>query len=81
MGDGSWTGYGLKLHTNNYTKDEVNLLINVLNKNFNINSSIIVANLNKSQYIIYIPSKDIPHLKLLVLPYLLPYFLYKLGIK
>ena len=79
MVDVSWTGYGL--HTNNYTKDEVNLLIITLNTKFNLNSSINIANLSKSQYTIYIPNKDIPHVKSLVLPYLLPSFLYKLGIE
>ena len=29
MGDDYWTGSGQKLHTNNYSKEEVNLLINV----------------------------------------------------
>jgi hypothetical protein len=81
MGDGSWTGYGLKLHTNNFTKDEVNLLIKSINNKFNFNSSINVSNLEKSQYTIYIPSKDIDNLRSLVLPYILISFHKKLGIK
>jgi hypothetical protein len=81
MGDGSWTGSGLKLCTNNFSKEEVILLINSLNNKFSINSSINVGNLKKSQYTIYIPSKDISNIKSLVLPYILPSFLKKLGIK
>ena len=54
MGDGSWSGYGLRLHTNNFTKDEVILLKNSINNKFNFNSSINVVNLEKGQYIIYI---------------------------
>jgi len=41
------TGSGLKLHTNNYSKEEVILLINALNNKFNLNSSINIANFSK----------------------------------
>lgn len=80
MGDGSWSGSGVKLHTNSYTKDEVILLIESLNNKFNFNSSINVANLAKSQYIIYIPSRNMDQLRSLVLPYMLSSFHRKLGI-
>ncbi len=80
MGDGSWTGYDVKLHTNNYTQKEVNLLIESLNNKFNFSSTINVGNLKKSQFTIYIPSKDVEKLKYLVLPYMLPSFHKKLGI-
>lgn len=81
MGDGSWKGYGLRLHTNNFTKSEVELLIKAINNKFGFNSSINIANKSKEQYTIYIPSKDIANLKSLVIPYILPSFLRKLGIK
>lgn len=81
MGDGSWKGYGLRLHTNNFTKSEVELLINAINKNFGFSSSINIANKSKSQYTIYIPSKDVENLRSLVIPYILPSFIYKLGLK
>ena len=80
MGDGSWSGYGLRLHTNNFTKDEVILLKNSINNKFNFNSSINVVNLEKGQYIIYIPSQNITQLRSLVLPYMLTSFHKKLGI-
>jgi hypothetical protein len=63
MGDGSWSGSGVKLHTNSNTKKEVLLLIESLNTKFNFHCTINTANNEKSQYIIYIPSKDMPHLK------------------
>ena len=81
MGDGSWKGYGLRLNTNNLTKDEVELLINALNRKFGFSSSINIANKSKSQYTIYIPSKDIEKLRSLVIPYILPSFRHKLGLK
>jgi hypothetical protein len=81
MGDGSWKGYGLRLHTNNFTNDEVELLINALNRKFGFSSSINIANKSKSQYTIYIPSKDIEKLRSLVIPYILPSFRHKLGLK
>ena len=79
MGDGAWTGSGVRLHTNNFTKLEVELLINAINNKFGFSSSINIANNSRSQYTIYIPSKDIESLKSLVLPYILPSFLKKLG--
>lgn len=79
MCDGGWSGYGLKLSTNSYTKEEVELLIKSLNSKFDLNSSIQVANKSKNQYVIYIPSNRIESLKTLVKPYMLPSFLYKLA--
>lgn len=81
MGDGSWKGFGLRLHTNNFSKSEVELLKNAINKKFNFNSSINIANKSNSQYTLYIPSKDIDKLRFLVIPYIFPTFLYKLGLK
>lgn len=80
MGDGSWKGSGLRLHTNNFTESEVELLINAINKKFGFSSSINIANKSKSQYTIYIPSNDVENLRSLVIPYILPSFRYKLGL-
>lgn len=55
-------------------------MIESLNNKFNFNSSINVGNLDKSQYTIYIPSKDMDQLRSLVLPYMLTSFHKKLGI-
>jgi LAGLIDADG DNA endonuclease family len=79
MGDGSWLGSGLRLHTNNFNRKEVELLNSVINTKFNLNSSINTASKIKSQYTIYISSQNIDTLRDLVSPYVLPYFLYKLG--
>ena len=81
MSDGGWTGSGIRLFVNSFTKLEVELLINVLNTKFNLHCSIQTGNKSKTQFLIYIPAKDIDHIKSLVLPYMLPSFYYKLGIK
>jgi hypothetical protein len=80
MGYGGWAGSGVKIHTDNFTLKEVNLLIDVLNSKFGLNSSVNVAKKTKGQYTIYIPKKDLDLLRKLVTPYILPTFLYKLGI-
>jgi len=44
MDDGSFTGSGLKLHTNAFSLEELNLLIKALDKNFSIKASVNVSN-------------------------------------
>ncbi len=80
MGDATWVGSGVRIQTDNFTLKEVNLLIDVINSKFGLNSSINVANKSKGQYSIYIPKKDLDLLRTLVTPHFLPTFLYKLGI-
>lgn len=80
MGYGTWVGSGVILQTDNFTLKEVNLLIDVLNSKFGLNSSVNVANKSKGQYSIYIPKRDLDLLRKLVTPHILPTFLYKLGI-
>ena len=80
MDDGSWVGYGVKLSTNSYSKKKVLLLIEALNENFGFDSTINIGNESKSQYTIYIPSKDITSLRELVKPYILTSFLKKLDL-
>lgn len=53
MDDGTKVSKGLKLSTNSFTYNECLILINALNNNFNIKSSIQSAGY-KDQYIIYI---------------------------
>ena len=47
MDDGSFTGSGLKLHTNAFSLEELNLLIKALDKNFSIKASVNVSNREK----------------------------------
>jgi LAGLIDADG DNA endonuclease family len=43
MVDGSFTGSGLNLHTYAFTLEELNLLIEALNKNFSIKATINIS--------------------------------------
>lgn len=52
MDDGSKLGSGFKFSTNSYSKEEVQLLVNVLRNKFDLETSI--HNYAKDQYTIYI---------------------------
>lgn len=81
MADATWTGSGVRLHTDSFTISEVNLLIAAINTKFGLNSSINVADKSQEQYTIYIPKSDVEKLRSIVSPHMLPTFLYKMGIK
>jgi heme/copper-type cytochrome/quinol oxidase subunit 2 len=78
MDDGCWTGNGVRIATNCFKLDEVKLLANMLVKLYGLNYTI--QNI-EGHYSIYIKKDSIPKLKGLVLPYIIPSMLYKLGIK
>jgi hypothetical protein len=80
MDDGGFTGSGLKLSTNAYSLQEVNLLIAALDKNFSIKATINIGNREKSQYTLYISKKQLPLVQNLVIKYMHPDMLYKLNI-
>ena len=59
------------LNTNSYEKVQVELLSSVLNQTFGFSSSVYAKRgRTTTYYIIYLPSKDMPKLRALVLPYL-----------
>jgi hypothetical protein len=90
MDDGSFTGSGLKLHTNAFSLEELNLLIEALEKNFSIKATINVSllllqsceqkNKEKSQYNLYISKNQLSLVKDLVIEHMHPDMLYKLNI-
>lgn len=80
MDDGSFTGSGLKLHTNAYSLEELNLLIKALDKNFSIKASVNVSNREKSQFSLYISKNQMSLVKDLVIKHMHPDMLYKLNI-
>ena len=49
MDDGCFTGSGLKLHTNSFSLEELNLLIKALDINFSIKASLNISKREKSQ--------------------------------
>ena len=59
MDDGSFTGNGIKLYTNAFTLEELNLLIEALNKNFSIKATINISNREKAQYTLYISKNQL----------------------
>ena len=68
---------GVRIATNSFTKEEVELLKLALETKFNIKSTL---HKNNERYILYIKQESIPLLKNLVLPYMVPSMLYKLGL-
>jgi hypothetical protein len=78
--DGSFTGSGLKLHTNAFSLEELNLLIKALDKNFSIKASVNVSNREKSQFSLYISKNQMSLVKDLVIKHMHPDMLYKLNI-
>ena len=77
MDDGHWTGHGITLATNNFTKSEVELLAQVLEDNFDLKCNI---RKDKNVYLIYISAKSIPQLRILIKDFMHPTMLYKLGL-
>jgi hypothetical protein len=79
MDDGGFTGSGLKLHTNAFKFEDINLLIVALDKNLSIKASINKTSIN-NQFTIYISKKYLPVVINLVKEHMHPSMLYKLNI-
>ena len=71
MDDGSFTGSGLKLHTNAFSIEELNILKEALEKNFGLIATIQVSNREKLQNTLYISKKQMLLLTELVKNYML----------
>ena len=79
MDDGGWIeNKGLKLSTNWFTLKDTKFLVSILERKYKLKLAIHSAGAI-DQYNIYIPKKNLPILIPLVLPYMHPYFLYKLN--
>ena len=75
QGDGSKLNKGITLCTNNFTLQEVCLLINILIIKFDINPTI---HKDRSNFRIHINKKDLNKIKPQLLPYFSKHFLYKI---
>ena len=79
MDDGGFTGSGLKLYTNAFKIEDLNLLIEALKINFGL-----IATINKTfinnQFTLYISKNQLPLVIDLVTKYMHPSMLYKLNI-
>lgn len=81
MGDGYYSGSVL-ICTDNFTKEEVSRLIEILDCKFSIKAKIRERKIkNKLVWRIYINKSSLEDLKILIVPYMIPEMLYKLGIK
>ena len=83
MQDGSYhkVSKGVVLCTDSFKKEEIELLISVLQTNFNLICTIQKApNKSLNRFRIYISAKSLPVLRTLVQSHFHPTMLYKLGI-
>jgi hypothetical protein len=79
MDDGYKQGSSVVLCTDNFTKEEVELLINVLKFKFDLDCTLYLKNKIKGTYRIYIRSKSMNQFKDLVLPHFHSSMLYKIS--
>jgi len=78
MGDGNYlnTRNIIRIYTNSYTEKDVRLLSNIIIDNLGIDTKVVFD--RKDQYIIVI--ENINYIRDILLPYMHPSMLYKLGI-
>jgi hypothetical protein len=74
--DGCWDRNTVRLATDGFTLEEVNLLVKVLNDKFGLKCGVIKSGNNHT---IRISSKSAPHLQTLLTPIMPPMMLYKIG--
>lgn len=87
MDDGGWVSgsKSVRISTNNFTLQEVELLRDIFKTKFDLDCTIQLlskagGNTPKDKYSIYIKVSSLPKLRELVLPYMIPSMKYKLGL-
>lgn len=87
MDDGTWLvgSKSVRIATNNFTKEEVELLISMFESKFGLSCTLQLlskkgGNTPKDKYSIYIKVASMPRLKELVLPFMHSSMKYKLGL-
>jgi hypothetical protein len=80
MGDGDYLSERniIRIYTNSFTKDNVDFLSNIIYSNLCIKNKVVHDRNN--QYIIIIEKENINHIREIILPYMHPSMMYKLGI-
>ena len=78
MGDGTKVYKGLTLQTQSFTVQECVFIISILIHKFNLKCSI---HMQRNQPTIYISSKSMKKLRPLILPYMCPSMIYKIGVE
>ena len=79
MDDGGWANPGVRISTYNFELKEVEFLVSLLKKLYNLNCTIQILK-NGTQYSIYIKKESRPTLINLVMPYMHNSMYHKLGI-
>ena len=74
--DGTWKP-GVRIATNSFTKQEVDVVVLAWGTKFNLNCTL---HKNNNKHQLYIKQESLPLLRKLVLPYIVPSMLYKLGL-
>ena len=77
MDDGTFKYSGVRIATNCFKKQEVELLVRALDSKFNIKSTL---HKNNNNYQLYIKKESMFLLKKLVVPHMIPSMFYKLGL-
>jgi len=82
MDDGGADGNGLRLYTNSFTLEDIELLKSALFENLKIKAQISHVNRkrNSDQYKLYIPVESMDRLRSLVKDHILPSKYYKLNL-
>jgi len=89
MDDGTWLPYSkpsrLRIATNNFTKEEVDLFRSMLETKFGLQTTRQLlskkgGNTPKDKYSVYVRASSMPLLRELTLPYFVPSMKYKLGL-
>jgi len=80
MGDGNYLNRRniIRIYTNSFTEIDVRLLSNIITNYLGIKNKVVFD--RKNQYIIVIEKDNINYTRNLLLPYMHPSMLYKLGI-
>jgi len=79
MDDGGWVNPGVRISTYNFSIQEVEFLVSLLKKLYDLDCTIQLIK-NGTQSSIYIQKKSVPNLIKIVLPYMHDSMYYKLGI-
>jgi hypothetical protein len=77
--DGGWANNGIRIATNSFQPKEIELFSEVLKSKYNLETTIKKLS-GKDLYFLYIKKQSINDIRELLLPYMHPSMLFKLGI-
>jgi len=82
MGDGYWDGGGVVICTDCFSFEEVNILAKVISENFNLDARVInrTSTNGTKCWRIRIRASSVKELRNIILPFMIPEMIYKLGL-